>query len=145
LTLFIRGPDVSTYGDALGKDANYVVSDGNWDERMRYPGNDRVVKDYRAKYPNVSSIGIPVGCSYAALQILAKAIEMAGTLDREKLRNTIGKVEMMTVRGPIKFRENGSAIIKYGWRQWFNGKNVLIWPKDVAVGEFLLAPPWDKR
>ncbi len=145
MTLFIRGPDLSTYGDAMGKDANYIVSDGNWDETMRYPGNDRVVKDYRAKNPAVTSIGIPVGCAYGAMQILAKAIETAGTLDREKLRSTIGKVEMMTVRGPIKFRENGSAIIKYGFRQWQDGKNIQIWPKEVAVGELRLAPPWDKR
>jgi branched-chain amino acid transport system substrate-binding protein len=145
VTCFIRGPDLSTYWDAMGKDANYIVSDGNWDETMKYPGNDKVVKDYRAKYPNVTSIGIPVGCAYGAIQILAKAIETAGSLDREKIRSTIGKVDMMTVRGPMKFRENGSGIIRYGFRQWFNGKNVLVWPKDVAVGDLLLAPPWDKR
>jgi branched-chain amino acid transport system substrate-binding protein len=145
VTCFIRGPDLTTYWDAMGKDANYIISDGNWDETMKYPGNDKVVKDYRAKYPNVSSIGIPVGCAYAAIQILVKAIETAGTLDREKIRSTIGKVDMMTVRGPMKFKENGAGIIRYGFRQWFNGKNVLIWPKDVAVGELLFAPPWDKR
>jgi ABC-type branched-subunit amino acid transport system substrate-binding protein len=89
---------------------------------MKYPGNDRVVKDYRAKYPEIASIGIPVGCAYAAVQILAKAIETAGTLQREKLRSTIGKVEMMTVRGPVKFMENGSAILKYGFRQWLDAK-----------------------
>ena len=145
VTCFIRGPDLSTYWAAMGKDANYVISDGNWDETMKYPGNDRVVKDYRAKYPEIASIGIPVGCAYAAVQILAKAVETAGTLEREKLRSTIGKVEMMTVRGPVKFRENGSAILKYGFRQWLDGKNVQIWPKEVAVGELRLAPPWDKR
>jgi len=145
VTCFIRGPDTSTYWDALGKEANYVISDGNWDETMKYPGNDRVVKDYRAVDPKVASIGIPVGAAYAAVQVLAKAIEMAGSLDRETLRNTIGKVDMMTVRGPIKFRENGSAVIKYGFRQWQNGKNVQIWPKEVASGSLLLAPPWDKR
>jgi branched-chain amino acid transport system substrate-binding protein len=145
LTLFIRGPDLSTYWKSMEKDANYIISDGNWDETMKYPGNDRVVKDYRAANPDVGSIGIPVGCAYGAVQILAKAIEKAGTLDRETLRNTIGTVDMMTVRGPIKFKKNGSAVIKYGFRQWQDGKNVLIWPKEVAVGKLLLAPPWDKR
>lgn len=145
VTLFIRGPDLSTYWDAMGKDANFVISDGNWDESMRYPGNDRVVKDYRAQHPDVKSIGIPVGSAYAAVQILAKAIESAGTLDREKLRSTIGKIDMTTVRGPVKFRENGSGIIKYGFRQWLDGKNIQIWPKEIAGGEIRLAPPWDKR
>jgi len=68
-----------------------------------------------------------------------------GTLDKEKLRSTIGKMDMMTVRGPIKFRENGSAFIKYGFRQWQDGKNVQIWPKEVAAGQLRLAPTWDKR
>jgi branched-chain amino acid transport system substrate-binding protein len=145
VTVLIRGPDLSAYWDAMGKDANYVISAGEWDETMRYPGNDRVVKDYRAKYPDIKTIGMPVGCAYAAVQVLAKAIEMAGTLEREKLRSTIGKVEMMTVRGPIKFRENGSSITKFGFRQWQDGKNIQIFPKEVAVGELRLAPPWDKR
>jgi branched-chain amino acid transport system substrate-binding protein len=145
VTLFIRGPDLSTYWDAMGKDANYVVSDGNWHESMPYPGNDRVVKDYMAKYPDVKTIGIPVGCAYASIQILANAIERAGTLDREKLREAIAVTNMMTVRGPIRFKENGTAIIRYGFRQWLNGKNLQIWPKEVAVGELRLAPPWDKR
>jgi branched-chain amino acid transport system substrate-binding protein len=145
VTLFIRGPDLSTYWDAMGKDANYIISDGNWHESMPYPGNDRVVKDYMAKYPDVKTIGIPVGCAYASIQILANAIERAGTLDREKLREAIAATNMMTVRGPIRFKENGTAIIRYGFRQWLNGKNLQIWPKEVAVGELRLAPPWDKR
>ena len=145
VTLFIRGPDLSTYWDAMGKDANYVVSDGNWHESMPYPGNDRVVKDYMARYPDVKTIGIPVGCAYASIQILANAIERAGTLDRQKIRDAIAVTNMMTVRGPIRFRENGTAIIRYGFRQWLNGKNLQIWPKEVAVGELRLAPPWEKR
>jgi len=145
VTLFIRGPDLSTYWDAMGKDANYIISDGNWHESMPYPGNDRVVKDYMAKYPDVKTIGIPVGCAYASIQILANAIERAGTLDREKIREAIAVTNMMTVRGPIRFKENGTAIIRYGFRQWLNGKNLQIWPKEVAVGELRLAPPWDKR
>ncbi|MEW6663922.1 MAG: amino acid ABC transporter substrate-binding protein [Thermodesulfobacteriota bacterium] len=145
VTLFIRGPDLSTYWDAMGNDASYIISDGNWHESMPFPGNDRVVKDYMAANPNVKTIGIPVGCAYSAVQILAKAIETAGSLDREKIRSTISKVEMTTVRGPVKFRENGSAIVTYGFRQWQNGKNLQIWPKEVAVAKLLLAPPWDKR
>jgi branched-chain amino acid transport system substrate-binding protein len=145
VTLFIRGPDLATYWDALGKDANYMISDGNWHESMPYPGNARVVKDYLAKYPEVKSIGIPVGCSYASVQILVNSIERAGTLDKEKVRDAIAATNMMTVRGPIKFKENGTAVIRYGFRQWQNGKNVQIWPKEVAGSELRLAPPWDKR
>ena len=145
VTCLIRGPDLSTYGDAMGKDATYIISDGNWDEGMPYPGNERVVKDYTAKHPDIKAIGLPVGCAYASVQILANAIERAGTLERNKIRDAIAATNMMTVRGPIRFREDGTAVIKYGLRQWQEGRNVLIWPKDIARSRLLPAPPWDKR
>jgi len=125
----------------MKEDANYVISDGNWDETMKFPGNDRVVKDYRAKDPNIASIASPSGALIRPSRFWPKAIEMAGTLDRETLRNTIGKVDMMTVRGPVKFNPNGSGVIVYGFRQWQNGKNVQVWPKEVASGSLRLAPP----
>ena len=145
VTCLIRGPDLSTYWEAVGKDANYIVSDGNWDESMPYAGNKKVVDDYRAKNPGVENIGLPIGAAYAGVQVLVNSIERAGTLDRQKIRDAIAKTDMITVRGPIKFRPNGTAIIDYGLRQWQNGKNVLIWPAYAAKSKVMLAPPWDKR
>ncbi len=145
LTCLIRGPDLSTYWEAMGKDAAYIISDGNWDESMTYPGNKKLVDEYKVAYPGIENIGIPVGAGYAAVQVLANAIERAGTLDRQKIRDAIAKTDMMTIRGPIKFRANGTAIIDYGLRQWQNGKNVLIWPPSATKTKVMLAPPWDKR
>jgi branched-chain amino acid transport system substrate-binding protein len=145
VTCLIRGPDLTTYWQAVGKDANYIISDGNWDESMPYPGNKRLVEEYRAKNPDAKNIGLPVGPAYAAVQILADAIERAGSLDRRKIRDAIAKTDMVTVRGPIKFRANGTAIIDYGLRQWQNGKNVLIWPPSATKNRVMLAIPWDKR
>jgi branched-chain amino acid transport system substrate-binding protein len=145
VTCFIRGPDLTTYWEAVGKDANYIISDGNWDASMDYPGNKKLVDEYMAKNPGAKSIGLPVGPAYAAVQILANAVERAGSLDREKIRDAIAKTDMVTVRGPIKFRANGTAIIDYGLRQWQNGKNVLIWPPSATKNKVMLATPWDKR
>jgi len=145
VTLFVRGADFWTYWQALGADANYVMSDGNWDEKMPYPGNERLVKDYLAKFPEVKSIGMPVGPSYASVQILAKAIEKAGSLDREKIRNALVTTDMVTVKGPVKFRQDGPAEVIFGLRQWQNGKQQIVWPPDIATSKVLLAPPWSKR
>jgi len=144
VTLFIRGPDLSTYWGAMGKDANYIISDGNWHESMPYPGNDRVVKDYRAKYPDVSSIGIPVGCAYGAMQILAKAIEMAGTLDRESFETPLQGGDDDRKRSH-QIQGERIGYYQYGFRQWQDGKNVQVYPKEVAISQLRLAPPWDKR
>ena len=145
VTCLIRGPDLSTYWENMGKDAAYIISDGNWDESMTYPGNKKLVDAYKAANPGIENIGIPVGAGYAAVQVLANAIERAGTLDRQKIRDAIAKTDMMTIRGPIKFRANGTAVIDYGLRQWQNGKNVLIWPPNATKIKVILAPPWDKR
>ncbi len=145
LTCFVRGADFSTYWQALGKDANYIISDGNWDENMPYPGNEQLKKDYRAQHPDVASVGNPVGPGYAAVQILATAIEKAGSLDRKKIRDAVAATDMMTVKGPVKFRPNDTAIVVYGLRQWQNGKQQLIWPTDIATAKVLLAPPWNER
>jgi len=145
VTCLIRGPDLTTYWEAVGKDAEGIISDGNWDESMPYPGNKRLVDEYKAKNPSAKSIGLPVGPAYAAVQILADSIERAGSLDRDKIIQAISKTDMMTVRGPIKFRPNGTAIIDYGLRQWQGGVNTLVWPPKATQNKVVLAKPWDKR
>jgi branched-chain amino acid transport system substrate-binding protein len=145
LTLFVRGADFWTYWEALGSDANYILSDGNWDENMPYPGNQGLRDDYHANYKGVKSIGLPVGPAYAAVQILAAAIEKAGTLDRKKIRDALAATDMVTVKGRVKFRKNDTAEVLYGLRQWQNGRMKLVWPPEVANATTMLAPPWNAR
>lgn len=145
LICFVRGADFSTYWQALDRDAAYVISDGNWDENMPFPGNDQLTKDFRSKHPDVQSIGNPVGPAYAAVQILVNAIEKAGSLDRKKIRDAVAATDMMTVKGRVKFRPNDTAAVVYGLRQWQNGKQQLIWPPDIATAKVLLAQPWNER
>jgi branched-chain amino acid transport system substrate-binding protein len=73
------------------------------------------------------------------------AIEKAGTLDRNKIRDALAATDMMTVKGPIKFRPNDTAIAIYGVRQWQNGLQQVIWPPDIASAKVMVAPPWNKR
>ncbi len=145
ITCFIRGADFWSYWEALKQDANYIISDGNWDEHMPYPGNERLRSDYLAKHPGVKSIGVAVGSAYAAGQVLAAAIEKAGNLDREKIRDALAGTDMMTVKGPVKFRENDTAEVVYALRQWQNGQQKIITPPEIANSKVLLAPPWSKR
>jgi branched-chain amino acid transport system substrate-binding protein len=140
-----RGPDLGGYWDVLGEDANYILSCGTWDEAYDYPGNKKMVKDYYATHVNASFIGLPVGGAYFAVQILADAIERAGALDREKIRDAIAVTDIVTIRGPTKFDDQGKGILTEGWRQWQNGKQVLVYPLEHAVGPVLLAPPWGEK
>jgi len=140
-----RGPDLGGYWDALGEDANYILSCGTWDEAYNFPGNKEMVKDYYAEHPRASFIGLPVGSGYMAVQVLADAIKRSGTLDRNQIRDALGATNMVTVRGPIQFDKEGKAILTEGWRQWQNGKQILVYPLENAVGRVLLAPPWGEK
>jgi branched-chain amino acid transport system substrate-binding protein len=101
-----------------------------------------MVADYYAEHPGAKFIGLPVGAGYFAVQVVADAVKRAGTFDRDKIREATATTDLVTIRGPIKFDKENKAILKEGWRQWQNGKQVLVYPLEHAAGPVLLAPPW---
>jgi branched-chain amino acid transport system substrate-binding protein len=142
----LRGADISMWPRNMGKDGDYVTHTGGWAHQLKLPGVEKFNKDHKAAYGHLPE---PVtGTSYACVQILANAIERAGTLDRDKVRDAIAATNMMTVMGPMKFKPNGRGEGKYVrlMSQWQNGKDQLIWPKDQATASLAYPmPPWDKR
>ena len=53
---------------------------------------------------------------------------------------------MMTVAGPVKFNPDGTGQVITVINQWQDGKQVLVWPKDQAVGPLLYpARPFRER
>lgn len=87
-----------------------------------------------------------VGPSYAIVQILADAIERAGTLDREAIRDAIAATDMMTVVGPVTFREDGTGVVMSPFIQWQEGATELVWPVEHATADFVYpAPPFEER
>ncbi|MBW2000849.1 MAG: amino acid ABC transporter substrate-binding protein [Deltaproteobacteria bacterium] len=142
----MRAADVEMWAKNLGKDGDYVIHTGGWDYHLKLPGVEGFNRDYRAAY-KVNPTP-PSGSAYACIQIFADAIERAGTLDREKVRDAIASTNTMTIMGPMSFKPNGRGQGKYvkTMSQWQYGKDELIWPKDQASAELLYpAPPWDQR
>ena len=67
--------------------------------------------------------------------------------DQEKIAAAISKMELDTVYGKFKVNQNG---IQQGFKsallQWQKGKQVLVWPDDLAQGKAILpTPPWSER
>jgi branched-chain amino acid transport system substrate-binding protein len=86
------------------------------------------------------------GPAYACVQILADAIERAGTLDPEKIRDAIAATDMTAVIGPVTFREDGTGVVLCPLIQWQAGKQELVWPKEHAKADLLYpAPPFEER
>jgi len=86
------------------------------------------------------------GPAYACVQALANAIERAGTLDREKIRDAIAAVNMMTVIGPLKFRPDGTGVVVFFGVQWQKGKQEVVFPKEYVTAPLVYPmPKWSER
>ena len=123
----------------------YVVALEAWTPGLPWPGNDRLIEDAKKRLGGK----LPwsgVGTGYVDVQVLADAIERAGSLDREKIRDALAKTEMMTVGGPVKVRPDGTFELMVYLCQWQKGSYVPVWPKKYAVADPKLpVPKWSER
>jgi branched-chain amino acid transport system substrate-binding protein len=142
----IRGAEDLSWGKALGPVGDYVILAGmSWHHRVNYPGVDKLNAAFQSKFGRPADI--LTGSAYASIQILAAAIEKAGTLDTTKIRDAIAATDMMTVMGKIKFRPNGTLIDPCpAVVQWLGADRKLVWPKEFRETPFVYPiPPWKER
>src|SRR5262250_1013649 len=145
LTFFIRAPDPPIWSKNLGKDGDYVMLAPGWHHAVKAPGVNELNESHQKKFGRPAD---PItGPGYACVQILAAALAKAGAPDREKVRDAIAATDMTTVIGPVKFRPDGTGVVKAGlFAQWVNGKQELVWPKEYATAPLAYpAPPFAKR
>ncbi len=110
----------------LGKDADYIIHDGFWNSGNGAPGSADLQKRFVAKFKNDS---VSVGLSYANAQMLCMAIERAGSLQPEKVRDAVfGKEFKGTVIGDVKYNEKGLAFSPLLALQWYHGNRMQLFP-----------------
>lgn len=133
LTYFLRAAEASMWPANMGADGDYIIYTGGWDYHMQFPGVERLNADYAAMHNGATPPPL-VGTGYACVEIMASAIEKAGTLDRQAVRHALAATDIETVMGPMQFDERGLGTGKYRRvaGQWQNGKAELIWPLDQA-------------
>ena len=112
----INGPAYQEFIDATGPLANNVTSASWWHPAVRYKSKDvfgarrTSPKLFHAKYSNAlpdftKATGSAVGV------VLQMAIEKAGTIDRDKVREVLAAGGFETFFGPITFNATGLASI----------------------------------
>ena len=116
----------------LGALGNYVIGSSEWDPNLA--PNDPKVQALIAAYQNKAGNNAPVqglGPAYSLIQIVAAAIEKAGSLDRTAIRDAIAATNMDTMEGHIKFDANGVRMnVPSVVQQWQNGTQYIVWPRD---------------
>src|SRR5215203_5137844 len=133
------------YYKQLGKDAEYVYSGSFWDAALPYPGNQEFVAAYAQEFshaPAVQSAGAYAGC-----QLLVDAMRRTGGLDSEKMRAALLTLKTKTVFGDFEVDERGyQTAHKAVTIQWQDGKQVVVWPDEVATGKPQIpTPAWAQR
>ena len=153
------GVDLPRFYEALGRDAEFVYGASRWDPQLvtlragglipisrQYPAAREFVDSYRKEFPG-ADLSYHSASGYGACQVLVEAIKRAGSLDGEKIRDAILKIDFNTVYGAFKVDSDGFQIAhKMVTFQWQDGKKVIVWPGELAPGKPRFpTPPWSQR
>jgi branched-chain amino acid transport system substrate-binding protein len=142
--------DSAKITEKFGADSNYAFCGSQWDASLTY--TDRWFGDpqkYAAMFKKAYNYEPPYQAaeSTASVEVFADAIERAGSLDKEKVRDALAKTDMMTFYGPVKFDATGKNVAKsMVMYQVQNEDYVVVAPSKWATAKPIFpAPQWDKR
>ncbi|HEX5130759.1 MAG TPA: amino acid ABC transporter substrate-binding protein [Usitatibacter sp.] len=122
----------------FGKSAEGILCPTQWAETLKY--TDPVfgsAMDFNNAFLKAHSeykeVPYQVAQASAAVLIWADAFKRAGTLDKEKLRDSLAKTDFMTFYGQIKFAPDGRNIAKpMVLRQIQRGEYAVVAPTKFA-------------
>jgi branched-chain amino acid transport system substrate-binding protein len=139
------GGDLPKFYDLLKQNAEYVYGATQWEGTLPYPGQKEFVESYKKKFSRDPVYHSAAG--YAGCAIYAEGVRRAGTLDSEKVREQLLKLETKTFFGDYKVDADGfQTAHKMVMFQWQDGKKVTVWPDDLAAGKARFpTPPWSQR
>jgi len=137
--MLVRAPDAATWGENTGAAGDYVTMFAGWHSGENFPGVAEINAKHQTDFGRPADI--LVGPAYSCVQILADAIERAGTLERDAIRDAIAATDMGTVIGPVTFNADGTGNVLNPLVQWQAGKMQLVWPLDQKTADFIYPAP----
>jgi branched-chain amino acid transport system substrate-binding protein len=139
----IAGPAYRDFIDTAGQSAENLTSASWWHPAEEYAGKDifgstsNFVKLFRDKYKSDPDYGQASAAVSGALFQLA--IERAGSLDRDKVRDELASLDVVTFWGPVKFGPNGQInSLEPPVFQIQGAKPIVLFPKAIKQGELKL-------
>jgi branched-chain amino acid transport system substrate-binding protein len=141
-----RGAEQAEFIARVGQDAEYAIGIAAWTPTLRTPGNAAFVQAYRAKWSAEPDLAAAQG--YSACRVLEAAVRRAATLDNERLRATLEKLETETPLGryqtaPDTGRQTAARAVLV---QIVKGRGEIVWPSSLETARAVLPyPRWDER
>jgi branched-chain amino acid transport system substrate-binding protein len=139
----IAGPAYQDFIESAGQSAENITSASWWHPAEEYASKDifgstsNFVKLFKDKYKSEPDYGQASAAVCGALFQIA--IERAGSLDREKVRDELAKMDIVTFFGPVKFGPNGQInSLEPPVFQIQGAKPVVLFPQAIKQGELKL-------
>src|SRR4026209_1169028 len=127
------GGDLPEFYDLLKQNAEYIYGATQWEPTLPYPGQKEFMASYQKKFNHEPSYRAAAG--YAGCVLYLDAVKKAGTLDADKVREQLLKLETRTMLGDYEVDADGfQTAHKMVLFQWQDGKKVTVWPDDLAAG-----------
>jgi branched-chain amino acid transport system substrate-binding protein len=118
----------------LGAGAEGVIGQSYWTQGMNYGNPERFTEIMDRS--GISLDDFPWAPAYmVAFETATQAIERAGSLDREKLMETLKRLKVMTIGGVVSFAKNGVGTINTYPSQIIGGQYHIVWPPDIATAK----------
>jgi branched-chain amino acid transport system substrate-binding protein len=128
-----------------GKNAEYTFSVSQWLPDSRWPGSKEFDAEYvrrTGSHPAYHAIE-----AYEALQVAARAMNDAKSLDGAGIRDAVRNLDLRsTPFGPIKFDADGQNRHPVMITQVLGGHYHIVYPPDAADRKPVIpTPPWNRR
>lgn len=149
LYAFTVGVPTADFRKALGSDANYAFGMTSW---LPLPANKddwfgdaaKFATEYKAKYgydPDYHAAS-----AVADVEVVAKALAKAGTLDPKKVRDAIAGIDFESLYGHVRFSPQGQIQLPQTTVQVQKDQVVPVYGSKGFINQPLYPmPAWDKR
>jgi len=133
------GPDQgASYSDKLKANTEGIMVPAGWASGSQAYGNPTFVSEYVSKYGgSAADISADSAEAYSVGQVVDQAATKAGSIDNQKLIDTLHSGTYQTVQGPMGWDSVGKPQGGVGVfvEQWQNGTAVFVYPSTVAAAQ----------
>ena len=153
------GGDVPKFYETLGLDAEFVYGASQWLPELvtlragglipiarQYPGAAEFVDAHNKEFAG-AGLSYHTVAGYGGCHIFLEAVKRAGSLDGDRVRNELLKLDTHTAYGAFKVDEGGFQVAhNMVLFQWQGGKKIIVWPEELAADRPRFPTPlWKKR
>jgi len=142
---FTVGPALPEFGNALGDDADGIIGVVSWMRSGRVPMAYDFSFRFKEKFGR--NAGVHAAYGYGAGQVLEAGVRLAGSLDKDAIRQQLRNMVFRSLLGNYRVDETGMQKGKTIFlMQWQNGYRLLVSPPELRDAEIIFPfKPWSER